>query len=96
MSNLRYTPAIDAAGDEVIRCGETIKLAGDDMYGCLLNMCDSGQLTGEGVEQALRASQARWNAACSEFATAEQTFGTRVKDAYSNMIATDMRYASYF
>lgn len=95
-TTVRYTPGIDAAGDDVVTCSGGMRQAGDDMYSYLNNMCESGQLRGDGIEQALRASQQRWHAACAEFADQEERFGVACKDAYANMIATDLRYASYF
>ncbi|HLU44399.1 MAG TPA: hypothetical protein VKZ67_05175 [Natronosporangium sp.] len=96
MGPLRYTPGIDAAGDEVIGHAGAIRQAGEEMFTYLNQMCESGQLRGEGIEKALRESHQRWNIACDEFAAKEEQFGIAVKDAYANMIATDMRYASYF
>lgn len=93
---LRYTPGIDAAGDSVVSAANNIRRLGDEMYTHLRNLVGSEQLSGPGIAQALEASQQRWNAACNEFALAEQKFGMRTKDAYANMMAADQRGASYF
>lgn len=93
--HMRYTDSIDMAGDDVISCADRIRQAGDDMYAHLRNLVSSGQLTGDGIATALEQSQTRWNNACSEFAQAEQEFGTKTKDAYVNMMAADQRGGSY-
>jgi uncharacterized protein YukE len=92
---IRYTDAIDTAGDDVITCADRIRTAGQDMYDNLRNLISSGQLTGEGIATALDESQTRWNSACDEFAQAEQDFGTKTKDSYANMMAADHRGAGY-
>lgn len=93
---LRYTDGIDAAGDDVITCADRIRQAGDDMFTHLRNLISSDQLSGEGIAAALDASQQRWNTACNEFATAEQQFGMKTKDAFANMMAADHRGAGFF
>jgi hypothetical protein len=92
---LRYTDSIDMAGDDVITASDRIRQAGEDMYQHLRNLVSSGQLTGQGIATELEASQTRWNTACDEFATAEQDFGVKTKDAHVNMMAADMRGGSY-
>jgi uncharacterized protein YukE len=88
---LRYTDAIDTAGDDVVTCSDRIRQAGTDMYQNLRNLISGGQLTGDGIATAMQESQDRWNAACDEFATAEQQFGVKTKDAFVNMMAADVR-----
>lgn len=95
-ARMRYTPAIDAAGDTVVGCSARIRQAGEDMYAYLRGLVGAGQLQGEGIQQALEASHQRWNAACDQFAVAEQEFGTKTKASYANMMAEDLRAAGHF
>jgi|ADGO01.1.fsa_nt_gi hypothetical protein len=93
---LKYTPAVDAAGDDVISRANAMRAAGEEMYSQLNSLLSRGDLRGEGIAQALKASHDRWNQACDDFVVSESTFGTTVKDSYTGMIATDMRCAGYF
>lgn len=93
---LKYTPAIDTAGDDVITAANNMRQAGEEMYNHLNRLISSGDLRGDGIAQALEASHKRWNQACDEFANSEQTFGTTVKNSYADMISTDHRCAGYF
>lgn len=93
---LKYTPAIDSAGDDVITAANNMREAGQEMYSFLNRLIASGDLRGEGIAQALQESHQRWNQACDEFANSEQTFGTTVKESYVDMIQTDYRCAGYF
>lgn len=93
---MKYTAAIDTAGDSVVGCSQRMRQVGDDMYSYLRNLVSADQLRGEGIQQALEASQKRWNLACNDFANAEQQFGMRCKDSFANMMACDQRAAGYF
>lgn len=92
--HMRYTAAIDAAGDSVISHAGNIQQIGNDMYTYLRNLISSDQLSGEGIARALEESQARWNTVCEEFAQAERDFGAKTKEAYANMMAADARGGS--
>lgn len=92
--SIKYTAAIDTAGDEVISHAGNIQQAGKDMFDHLRNLIGTDQLNGEGIAQSLDTMQTRWNNACEEFAQKEREFGMRTKDSYSNMIATDRRGGS--
>lgn len=93
---MRYTEGVQAAGESVVNHANNIRRMGEDMYDHLRGLMDSGQLTGEGIAQALTDSQTRWRAACDDFAQAEEDFGNRTQDAYVNMMAADHRGAGYF
>ena len=92
MGPLRYTPGIDAAGDEVIGHAGAIRQAGEEMFTYLGQMRESGQLPGEGIEGAMIAPAVEHRV--RRVRRQEEQFGIAVKDAYANMIATDMRYAT--
>jgi hypothetical protein len=93
---IRYTPAVQQAGETTITHANNIRRIGADMYAHLNQLVSSGQLTGDGIATELQNSQRRWNEACDAFAQAEEDFGNRTIDASVNAFAADAKGGSYF
>lgn len=96
MAHVRVNGLVTAVGDDVNSCASEIRQVGADMFAHLRGLVSSGQLSGEGIRQALEQSHTRWNSACDEFAIAEEKFGTQCHDTYSNTMASDHRAAGFF
>lgn len=94
--HVRVNNTVNVVGDDVSTSAQNIRRIGEDMYSHLRSLVSAGLLRGEGIEQALTASHSRWNAACNDFADAEQRFGEQCHNTYTNTMATDLRCGGYF
>lgn len=96
MTQVSVNDMYNVVGDDVVSASQRIRRAGDEMYAHLRSLFANGHLEGEGIQQALEASQNRWNAACDSFANAEQRFGQQCHSTYTNTMATDRQCGGYF
>jgi uncharacterized protein YukE len=95
MTLMRYTGAIDSAGDMVSTRAQNIENLGQEMFEEVRNLIGNGGLTGE-IATALEAAQTKWDQGCTQFAEAEKEFGRKMQTSYANQMATDRRGSGYF
>lgn len=95
MSVVKYTTSIYDASDGVKRSSQLIRDEGEAMYGQLKDMCSSGALTGM-TSEAVEASWVRWQAACDDLATQEETFATKMSQNTQNVFDVDRQSSGYF
>lgn len=92
---MRYTTAVDAAGDAVAGYAKEIETLGADMFQRVRDLIGSGGLTGR-IAEALEQAQTEWDTGVQQFSAAEHQLAMKTKDSYSAIMAADNSGAGYF